>query len=519
MSRILVIDDDEMALTIMRKLLEAERFKVDQATSAAEALARLPHEEYDAILCDMWMPGMNGRDFYREIRDRFPQYRNRLIFVTGDVASEATWSFIEERRLPYVLKPFNISELRRQLQEVLGELPGAKPIEGRRHRRIAIKANVRVREKRWATHGPEIAAVVNASKEGVFFVSDRPYRLGADLLVCFPYTGLTDIEQEGCVVRVEERSDGRYGVAIAMGQAAREARAKFLGELEDRRRARLSPLADTLVEVRPAADEDRELIELRKKMSLEREEARRIAEDLADMRETYERVTSQRDRLASEEAHLTTQLRDLLQAKAAMGKVIDDLQGQMTDLTGKLADGEEMRFQATHDSLTGVWNRGAVLDILARELVRAREEGIPVGVLLVDLDHFKSINDTWGHPAGDAVLVEAARRMSVSVRDYDSVGRYGGEEFMIVLPGCNAEATAEKAERIRASLAASEVLIAARSVAVTASLGAASSDEASESEALIRITDEALYRAKRAGRNRVERATPAGDGAAAVTQP
>jgi two-component system cell cycle response regulator len=113
---------------------------------------------------------------------------------------------------------------------------------------------------------------------------------------------------------------------------------------------------------------------------------------------------------------------------------------------------EELRDQATKDFLTRIWNRSSILDIFQREMVRGAREKRPVGLVLADLDHFKAVNDTYGHFAGDAVLREFVRRMAASVRPYDSVGRYGGEEFLIVLPGCDESCTAKQAERMREAL-------------------------------------------------------------------
>ena len=97
-----------------------------------------------------------------------------------------------------------------------------------------------------------------------------------------------------------------------------------------------------------------------------------------------------------------------------------------------------MRYKATHDSLTSLLNRGMIVDLLARELTRARREKGSTVIVLGDLDHFKAVNDTYGHPVGDEVLREVARRLLGSVRSYDFVGRYGGEEFLVVLNNCNA---------------------------------------------------------------------------------
>ena len=188
--KVLVIDDDELMLTIVRKMLEGQGLSVDVAQSAREALDRLPKNGYNAILCDMLMPGMSGAEFYQQVNKEFPEYKRRIVFLTGDIASEATWEFIEERHLPYVLKPFGARELHQKLRELVGEpffAPSSpeKPSNQRRHRRIAVKAAIRVRKKRWATRGPEIIAVSNVSKEGVYFVTNRQYRVGTEVQVSF----------------------------------------------------------------------------------------------------------------------------------------------------------------------------------------------------------------------------------------------------------------------------------------------------------------------------------------------
>jgi len=166
---------------------------------------------------------------------------------------------------------------------------------------------------------------------------------------------------------------------------------------------------------------------------------------------------------------------------------------------------EELRDQATKDFLTRIWNRSSILDILSRELQRGIRENRPVGLVLADLDKFKSVNDTYGHFAGDAVLREFVRRMSGSIRPYDAIGRYGGEEFLIVLPGCDVNATEKQAERMREALANDPMWFNEEAQLVTCSFGATAwvpGITASE-EALIRVADDALYAAKRQGRNRV----------------
>jgi two-component system cell cycle response regulator len=178
---------------------------------------------------------------------------------------------------------------------------------------------------------------------------------------------------------------------------------------------------------------------------------------------------------------------------------------RLLDLEDKLVQAREaMRFKAMHDTLTGVWNRGTILEALDREVWRARREGTSVGILMVDLDHFKSINDTYGHLAGDAVLREVTRRMQTEVRAYDAVGRYGGEEFLILLPGCNSTETGQKAERLRNVILQVPVTTSAGELHVTTSLGGvATGDWPQDSpNQFLQMADLALYRAKEEGRNR-----------------
>jgi len=167
---------------------------------------------------------------------------------------------------------------------------------------------------------------------------------------------------------------------------------------------------------------------------------------------------------------------------------------------------EALREQATKDSLTRVWNRSSILESLAGELARADREPRPLGIVLVDLDFFKNVNDTHGHFAGDIVLQEAARRMRQSIRKYDSIGRYGGEEFLILLPGCDELTTFAQAERLRTRLEEEQIPLPDVSLQITASFGCTSAapNGRVSADLLIRTADEALYLAKRRGRNRVE---------------
>lgn len=192
-----------------------------------------------------------------------------------------------------------------------------------------------------------------------------------------------------------------------------------------------------------------------------------------------------------------------LRARLHVGQRILDLQDSL------IAVRDQLRYRASHDALTGIANRSAILDAFTREHSRQIREGGSFGIILADIDHFKLVNDTHGHLSGDAVLKEVARAMSGCVRPYDTVGRYGGEEFLIVVPASDSQGTLVLAERIRRAIESQPVTTEAGAVKVTLSLGIAVSDpaEPAESQTLLQMADEALYRAKDQGRNRSEVAT------------
>jgi two-component system, cell cycle response regulator len=171
---------------------------------------------------------------------------------------------------------------------------------------------------------------------------------------------------------------------------------------------------------------------------------------------------------------------------------------------GLLLARDALQHQASHDHLTGLWNRRMALQQLERELQRSARDRSELAVILADVDHFKRINDTYGHATGDAVLQEVAGRLRSVVRDHEYLARYGGEEFLILLPGCPAVNAVGVAERARASIAADPVMVGGLPVSVRISLGVASTAEAGiDAAVLIASADAALYQAKAGGRNRV----------------
>jgi len=179
-----------------------------------------------------------------------------------------------------------------------------------------------------------------------------------------------------------------------------------------------------------------------------------------------------------------------LRARIMVGKRIFELQ-------------QSQKFAATHDFLTTLLNRAEVLASLTRELSRNECDDKPTAIILADLDNFKHVNDSLGHAAGDSVLKEVAQRLRSDLRTYDLVGRYGGEEFLIVLPNCNLATATRRADEIRGLVCKQPMVTTFAKVPVTISMGVTVSDRKRSLtiEDLLQQADDALYRAKRNGRN------------------
>jgi two-component system, cell cycle response regulator len=193
-----------------------------------------------------------------------------------------------------------------------------------------------------------------------------------------------------------------------------------------------------------------------------------------------------------------------LTARLRVGQRIAQLEDRLVEAR------ETMRYKATHDALTSLFNRGVIVDLLSRELSRTRRENGCTVVMLGDLDHFKGVNDEYGHIVGDEVLREVAQRLVASVRSYDFVGRYGGEEFLIVLNNCKSSHAAARAEEVRNGIAKLSVQTARGALPITISLGVLTSRDWNLQlvEDILSEVDSALYRAKAEGRNCVRLAKP-----------
>jgi len=216
----------------------------------------------------------------------------------------------------------------------------------------------------------------------------------------------------------------------------------------------------------------------------------------------------------------------LLTARGGTEDIVRGLDAGADDYLGKPYDPEELRarvevgrrfielnerlLEAQHalevlartDALTGILNRGAIVKLLDAELARARRENAALSVGMLDIDHFKRVNDTYGHAAGDDVLREVVRRAQTVLRPYDHLGRFGGEEFLVIIPGVEGPEALEILERIRAVVSAAPIGVQGQELTVTVSLGGATSTGEPAEQLLVRA-DDTLYAAKEQGRDRV----------------
>jgi two-component system cell cycle response regulator len=187
---------------------------------------------------------------------------------------------------------------------------------------------------------------------------------------------------------------------------------------------------------------------------------------------------------------------DELHARLEVGRRLVELNDELLEAQHAL------EILARTDALTGVLNRGAIVEELEMEAGRAAREGSPLGLGMLDVDHFKLVNDTYGHAAGDAVLCEVVRRVLGVMRPYDTFGRFGGEEFLVLVPGSGERELVAVLERIRNAIGSAPFLVDGHDLVVTVSLGGAVRGHES-ADGLIARADDALYAAKEQGRDRV----------------
>ncbi len=224
--------------------------------------------------------------------------------------------------------------------------------------------------------------------------------------------------------------------------------------------------------------------------------------DVSELSQAKARITEQHDKLLRTNEDLLRQKEDL----AATAESLELARGALAAEIKRRADLElRLRHLAATDPLTGIANRRSLFDAASSEMQRAQRYGDPFSIIMIDIDHFKLINDRFGHAGGDQVLAEFARLCARTCRiDLDVTGRVGGEEFAIVMPGTGLEGAHGFAERLREAINTAAFVVAEKPAPVTASFGVAEFQASDCTTAeIFKRADDALYRAKAAGRNRV----------------
>ena len=447
--RVLVVDDERanVALTAIR--LRKFGYEVLEASGGEEALRMLRATEVDLVLSDVRMPEVDGFELVRRIRADATLEGLPVVLVTGYDGPEERAHGLDVGADDFLAKPVNLTELQLRVQAQV-----------RLHR---LQRELRHRGR--ILHHPEEES--DAAPTGRVFVLEDDAQWNALLTSSLRAAGHT----------VESASDLRSGIE-AIARAEPDVVLVDLGlpdgnglkviqRFRDVRRGRQAP---AIVVVTAVDDEEQKLDCLRSGAD------DFVSKPISPM-EVVARVGSQMRRIRASALAA-------IQVERALGN-------------------------AYTDALTGVYNRRYLDEDLVRRVAEAGTRDGSFAVAVLDIDHFKRINDSWGHPAGDAVLRIVAQQIRSFLRTGDLECRYGGEEFVVILPSTSLGDAVLVAERLRTGMQSCELPSPLAAERITASLGVAGWVPGEDALSLLGRADQALYVAKRAGRNRVEVAASA----------
>jgi diguanylate cyclase (GGDEF)-like protein len=316
-------------------------------------------------------------------------------------------------------------------------------------------------------------------------------------LIPYDRIGLALVEEGNAVVRAYWARSEATEIKLPVGYSA-SLEGSSLESIFRTGRPRILNDLETYLELHPASDSTRRIVEEGMRSSL-------TCPLVVKGQPVGFLFFSSMRKNAYQEAHqeLFLQIAGQLATTLEKGRIYQEL----LDITAELRCARDaLETEATRDSLTGLWNRRSILDLLRRELARAEREEKSLSAVMIDIDHFKRINDRIGHPAGDEVLTEVTRRVASTLRTADILGRIGGEEFLIILYPADGQTALEVMERARRACKAEPVVIDAGKFDVTISLGAAVIEDFEDVDlsVVLKAADHALYRSKEGGRNRSE---------------
>ena len=478
--RILVVDDSEVTRAILSRTLRGAGFEVLEARDGAEGAVKALQELPSVVITDLEMPTMDGFPLLRLLKtDPLSAHIPVLILTSHGEAASRFWS-LRTGADAYLTKDYRPQQL--------------------------VDTVTRLAESATASAGSIAHARGTSDAEepsnlGPLEVLARVARqLDASLLQATLTNSLLERGMaaanfhDACSVSLETLGQVVDARCLAVAVAEPDAATIEILLLEPLRQRDVDALRDLVVAN----------LELAPGFGIETRVTGTIDEGPALDLEPAVGL-----QLAVREAQgfLVLVPRDRERFSRSASGLIHALAGHLTLVLDNARLSERLHEMSTRDGLTRQLNHRAIYDRLTEELERSLRYGYPLSVILVDMDHFKEVNDTYGHLAGDAVLREGAAVLRNTLRGVDLLGRYGGEEFLVVLPQVDLEAARAAAERLRKELEGLAVpLPSGSAVKITASFGVASRDElpvSVTSDLLVSLADRRLYEAKAAGRNRV----------------
>ncbi len=476
MQRVLIADDSPLVLRMIEKIVSGAGFEVITARDGMEAIEKVFAEPVDLVVLDVNMPRMNGYQACRLLKQEEATKNIPVVILTGnDQAGDRFWG-LEIGADRYVTKDAEPQRILDVVKEVVAETSkrGKRSASERPKASADVLARVNElldRQLYETTILSEIGKVARVVSEldqtftSVMTLVSRAadYSIGAMAFVDGEELDMLIALQRPCATPIVDAFKARLLEAVAQ---------EWRGAPFTRVRARVfTPKGGILEEndlpgftAFPIATGDT----LRGVVALT---GKNVARTVTENRGFLEKVVNQ--------AHIVTESSRMLQRLGHL---------------------------AAHDALTEVVNRRYVLEVLSKECDRVTRYAGGVCLLMIDVDHFKSVNDARGHLGGDVVLREVARVLKDGIRTVDTLGRYGGEEFMAILPQTETEDARLLAERLRSAVEGHVFKHSGQKFSITVSIGVAHYPEESvaSAEDLLRAADQALYRAKQAGRNRVE---------------
>ena len=457
--RILVVDDEPVNIQVLKNLLSVRNYSVTRAYNGAEALELVVGKDsFDLILLDVMMPRMSGYEVCRHLRERYSLFELPILMLTAKNQIQDIVLGFQSGANDYVQKPFDKDELIARVRTLLSlkravttAIETEKQFENEKQKRMFEETLREV--TRAITSTLDLKEVLGKILEAMA------------QFINFDKSAVLLSEDDDFVIKA---NNGYDAATLAEGTAIDAAQDELIGRIVQKREPVIGEKMET-----------------------------RFLEGAGD------------GVLAGIPIIYQGNLLGIIVLNCKTGNISDELTFTLAGQAGIAIQNarlfERINAMATTDGLTGLNNRRHFFDLAEREFVRYKRYGAPLSVFMIDVDHFKRINDVHGHAVGDQVLMHLAKKLKGLVRDSDIVGRYGGEEFAVILPETKLDTAAGIAERVRKAIENDAVRAEEiEDLKYTLSLGVSTfTRDVRSVAAVFKAADEALYEAKSLGRNRI----------------